>query len=681
MPRINANRAGVRGPRLIGVTPSAPTARNMLAPIGQAIEAIADDRRREAEEERERADRIAVARAESAFLLNVGRGLDEAAEGYDGATNGFADSQAERYDAAVASALEAAPEGIQGRLEERFAGPMRARHLLAAMDIERSKTGRYVYQGFLDHVDASANAVNGEPGFFPDALASIEDAVTALPEELQAGARDEAIGQVSRSYAEARLNADAAGFLSEIEGGSLDAIFPAEVRRSYASQAQAEMDRRERAAAVEARQAAAVEGRVLARMLDDAEDAAEQGFSPAISFEAVAQRAAALGNEDGADLQQRAIEAASIAQMGEELRVLPLADLEQRIVEERSRIREGASGFEARRIAAAERVLSTMRSELSSDPVAYARRTGVGDLPDLDFSSLDGLGGSLADRVPRAQAVADHYGVERQIFTGSERLALSEAVSRGDLDRASVAQSIVASLGRDAPAALQEIAPDEPLLATVGGLMTAGAPTAARDLAQGYQLRDQEGFASRLPSRSIVQSAAAPLLGGLAERLPNTSLELVETASAIYEARALRTGVVQDGEGWPRRGERMFEQALHEAAGAVFVGDRRFGGLEEHRGEMVMLPNWLSEGRLDDVMRLISEGEFGPPGAMTDARGSELSAGVLRRARLQSVGDQRYLVIPGRGDGVALDDAGAPFVLDLSAYRNVVSRDYPDWVR
>lgn len=420
---------------------------------------------------------------------------------------------------------------------------------------------------------------------------------------------------------------------------------------------------------------------MLDRALDDAEDAAEQGFSPRVSFADLEARALAIGGEEGADLARRAGEAASIADLGEALRVLPLAEVETRLAGERDRLREGASGFEARRVEAAERVLSNMRSALNADPVAYARRAGVGDVPALDFSSPEALGESLAGRAPRAQAVADHYGVARKIFTQAERTALSEAIDRGDLDRASAARLVVDALGRDAPSALAELAPDEPLLASVGGLMTAGAETAARDLAAGYQLREADGFSSRLPTRAVVQETDAALLGDLAERLPNTVLQLSDAASAIYEARALRQGLVRDGEAWPRQGEALYERALHEAAGAIYQNGTRYGGLVEHRGGTVIAPNWLAEDRLGDALEAISTGELGPRAMMTDARGRPLSMDVLARARLQSIGDQRYLVIPGRDGGAVLDETGAPFVLDLSVYRYWLARRYPEWTR
>lgn len=680
MARINAGRPQTRAPRLISTTPGAPTARNMLAPVGDAIERVAAERKREADIERARADRIATARAESAFMLEIGRSMDTAAADYDGSAPGFAESQEEIYDAAAASALEAAPDSIRPELEARFAGTLRARHILSAAEVERAAAGRYVYQGFLGHVDATANAVTGEPGYFPDALATIEDAVAALPEALQPRARAEAIDQVSRSYAEARLNSDPRGFMAEMDSGELDPVFSAEVRRSYASQAQNEIERQDRAARIEASQAAASEARVLGRMLDDAEAASEQGFSPQVSFAAIGARAAAIGGGEGADLARRADEAAQLAVMTEDLRLLPPAELAARLDEERGRLRDGASGFEARRVETAEQVLTNMRSALNSDPVSYARRTGLGNVPDLDLSSAQGLGASLAVRASRAQAVADHYGVERKIFTRDERTALSEAIARGDLDRLTAAQTIVSSLGPDAPAALAEIAPDEPLLASVGGLMSAGAETAARDLASGYQLRRADGFVSRLP-RAAAMQAGANLMGDLAARLPETSLELADAAGAIYEARAMRQGLVSEGEGFPRGGEDLYKRALHEAAGAVYVNNQRYGGLVEHRGGTVIAPNWLAEDRMDDALRAIAGGEIGPRAMMADAGGRPLSMDVLERARLQSIGDQRYLVITGRDGGAALTDEGAPFVLDLSSYRRGLSRAYPEWVR
>jgi hypothetical protein len=681
MPRINANRPQQRAPRLISTTPSAGRAIDPLSGVADGLERLAQVGLNKAREDRARADQIAAARAESAFQLEMGQALDRASQAYDGSAPGFAEAQEEVFDLAMGAALEQAPEQIRPQLEARFER-LRARHLLAAGEVEANAAGRYAYQGFLEHVDQTANAVTGEPGYFPDALESIETAAAALPAALQGRARAEAVGQVSRSYAETRLTGDARGFLAELESGALDAIFPAEVRRSYTSQAQAEIERQARAAQIARNQAAAAEARVLDRLLDDAQDAAEQGFTPDISFSALAARAEALGGEEGADLQRRAIEAGEISAMTEALRVQPVAALEQSIAQERASLSAGASGFEARRVAAAERTLSAMRGALREDPVAYGRRAGVGDLPPLDLSSIDAFGNSLAQRAPRAQALADHYGVERKIFTRAERTALSEAIARGDFDPLTAAQIVVDSLGRDAPAALAEIAPDEPGLAQVGGLMSAGADAAARDLAAGYGLRGQDGFSSRLPSSFEREGAAADVLGDLAARLPQTALEITDAAEAIYEARALRQGMVQTSEGaWPRGGKDLFERALHEAAGAVYVAGERYGGFVDHRGGSLIAPNWIHEDRFDDAVRAIAGGDLGPRALMVDGRGQPVSMAALERARLRSIGDQRYLVEIGRDGGSLLDDRGAPFVLDMSVYRRDLARAYPDWVR
>lgn len=686
MARINANRPRVSAPRLITTTPSQARAGDQLgAAVGTVlggIERVAAERKREADIERARADRIATARAESAFMLEIGRSMDTAAADYDGSAPGFAESQEEIYDAAAASALDAAPDSIRPELEARFAGTLRARHILSAAEVERAAAGRYVYQGFLGHVDATANAVTGEPGYFPDALATIEDAVAALPEALQPRARAEAIDQVSRSYAEARLNSDPRGFMAEMDSGELDPVFSAEVRRSYASQAQNEIERQDRAARIEASQAAASEARVLGRMLDDAEAASEQGFSPQVSFAAIGARAAAIGGSEGADLARRADEAAQLAVMTEDLRLRPPAEIAALLDEERGRLRDGASGFEARRVETAEQVLTNMRRALNSDPVSYARRTGLGNIPDLDLSSPEGLGASLAVRAARAQTVADHYGVERKIFTRDERTALSEAIARGDLDRLTAAQTIVSSLGPDAPAALAEIAPDEPLLARVGGLMSVEAETAARDLAAGYEMRKDNAFSSRLPSAGLVQSAGSGLVGDLPSRLPESMMSLFDEAAAIYEARAFRQGLVRAGDtSWPIGGQAVYEQALHEAAGAIYQNGTRYGGLVEHRGETVIAPNWLAEDRLDDALRAIAGGEVGPRVFMTNDRGQALPMEVLERARLQWLGDQRYLVVVGRDGGVASKEDGTVLELDLSNYRRHLERAYPEWTR
>lgn len=433
--------------------------------------------------------------------------------------------------------------------------------------------------------------------------------------------------------------------------------------------------------------------RAIEGALREAETVSGAGLTPRTSFETIIAAADQIGGDEGAALRQRAAQAAALADFSADFATEPPAAMAEFVRAERARLQGGgASAFEAQRLQTAERIQAEASTTLARDPLAWAARTGLARIPPLEMagsgegdqavSAADAFAASLSRRAGLAEAVADHFGAPVKYFTREEREALSNAVDRGQIDMAQAAGAIVQALGPNAAGALEEMHGGSGRLAHAGGLMLAGASRAARDMALGDQLHRQEGFQSRRAPGAFLQNVQGGIMGDFAREQPEAAQTIAHAANLIYEARALREGWesadMAAGSGQAYRG---YQDAVHEAAGAVMEGGQRYGGFVEHRRATLIAPTWLDHRRFGQAVDMIARGRVeGPRVFMRDGSGGDVPASMLSRAQLRSIGSDRYLVTFG-GESFALNDRGEPYVLDMGLYRDRLAAARPDWVR
>lgn len=691
------------GPRFIGTAPGQVAIPDFLAPVADGLGQIADVMAAKAADEREEADRVEFARRTTDFELRVNHELEQSIDAYDGSSPGFYESQLEIYDRELEAEIAAAPERIRGDLEARLRGTPRARYGVAASSAESSATRAFTGRTIVETVNRTQNAILSSPASFRSALETVEDLAAPLPPSLRADFISSTEAAYTSAYLSARLRDNPAALRAELNSGALDDVVSPDDKNSFLNSAESEIRRIERERTTAMNQAANAEEATVRHALDDADDALENGLRPATSFAELMVRAENIATADGQRLAERAAEGQALSDFSHEFARLPLAQAQDMLRDERARLADGASGFEARRVELGERILANMQTRLRDDPIAYAGNLGF-DVGDLDTSSAEGLRSTLPRRRSQSEGVARHFGVPGRILTDDEVTAISAGLEGGRLRRPDVAAAVVGTMGENAPAVLAEIAPQEPMLAHMGGLMLEGADAAARDLERGLALREQEGFSSRLAPVNTRQGIASTELGALSVRSPQTTQTIMAAADAIYEARALR-------QGWDRDDfdTDEYRRALNEAAGGSYINGVQFGGLADYdpRGvaasparfvplvgaafarssgqgdpHRVVVPSWLRADRFGDVVEAIATRDIeNPQVLMYDANGGDIPREALARAQLQTIGDGRYLVVFGAGNEAALNAGGQPYVLDLGSFEDEIRRQQPGWVR
>lgn len=316
---------------------------------------------------------------------------------------------------------------------------------------------------------------------------------------------------------------------------------------------------------------------------------------------------------------------------------------------------EGANEAALTTLDVMEGLSDEMRKGLSADPLTWAQRAGVTDVAPLDLTDGATLTAGLPDRAATAHAIADHYGIEPRFFTPAEVDEIKKKLNETPLAMPSLASSIVAGLGTDAPAALAEISKDAPVLAHIGGLIAAtGEQRLAVEAAEALEMRRQKGYKSALPTDGKLRAAALGQLGGALAILPGMSEQVLETAAAVFERRAAMRGLPLDDfatEGAPSRA--LFVQALDETLGAHVVDDVKYGGLTEVNGHTTVAPPDLPADSLQDMLLDLSNDDLLFQEGVGSVNGVPVKLEQLRRGRLvlTSAKDGRYRIALGDMEG------------------------------
>jgi len=490
-----------------------------------------------------------------------------------------------------------------------------------------------------------------------------------------------AFGRVDGAGAQSQFRAS---FVADIEAGEYESLDQATIDRtltrmdSAIARGQAANDRARRTVL-----------RSLETALADATRVADAGLSPGEAvYDAIESQALALGGDEGAALAIDARRGRLVFNATEQVRVMPLNDVNQWLMDERTRLAatEGATVLEAERLTAVEQTYREMTTRLASDPLSFANDAGLIDLQaDTDVVTDFGAGtvpSWALNRVETAEAVAQHYGVAARYFTSAERTGIAAAIDAGEASALVSAQQIVSAFGADAPAALEELAPDQPLLAHIGGLLADNPQSrAAPDAQAGIDLAAVPGFQSRLDPARIDRARSVAALGDLATTMPHTAQIVRATADHIYEIRAARGGISE-----ARFSEEIYNRAVNDALGAQYdARGRQYGGLATYRGRTIVAPSSIRADRFDDVIRDLGDIDTSALDPMYDSTGAAIPFTDLRRAHLSPAGDGRVFVIFGEPDSAGasspVDATGEPYQLDLDIIADQIRAVHPDWVR
>lgn len=400
-------------------------------------------------------------------------------------------------------------------------------------------------------------------------------------------------------------------------------------------------------------------------------------------IESFMARARATGN---ADVINQVASFAQLAEIGGQAARMSPLQLQEEINAARAALSEtGATPDQAAMVEMLETTLSGMTTALERDPLSWAQRAGVVNVPPLAFEADPETGtltvapDSLRARRGAAQQVSATYGVPIRPFTDEEAALAKTIEAQGGENMLGLARSIVTTFGSDAPAALAQLSDKAPSLAHLGGLMAQGSDAGTlRAAALGFELmKDKQGVRTGLPeAQNITATGLASSamisrsIGRALSEQPEFNAEAERVAQAIYVGRRGLNSTYDP---------QAYVRAAQEATGAVYVNGVQYGGVA--RG--LHVPSWLRADAIEDVLGSLSPADLaaaGPRGKPVDGEGKPLSAAAMKALSWVSVGPGQYQ-LRDRAGAYVFADSDQPYVLDLNRLRGRARVEWQEFGR
>ena len=310
---------------------------------------------------------------------------------------------------------------------------------------------------------------------------------------------------------------------------------------------------------------------------------------------------------------------------------------------------DGVKTFELTELNLAEKMLSNMQSELSKDPLTFAMGRGLTDannspivLNDLDLAgeSAD-FAASIKERVNYANIVGGRYKIEPKFFTEQEKNLLVETLRTAPRAlKMYLLGGIVEGGGLVAQDMLAEISKSSPEFAGIGALVMQGNMTVANSALAGSEAL-AGGFKPIDFTPANTQATFFGLTSIALRYLPNTTGDSKDLAKAIYANIAGRETVFS---------EDLWTRAINESLGASVRGDVDFGGIQEVRGQLTLVPSNLNADIIETALKNITPESlaFASGGQIVNAERVKSISGVgLRR-------DTKYTIVSRGGDEFAI---------------------------
>lgn len=298
---------------------------------------------------------------------------------------------------------------------------------------------------------------------------------------------------------------------------------------------------------------------------------------------------------------------------------------------------EGANVEQAMLIDVARKAFTGLRTDLEKDPVSRMNRTGFAEVKTLDFTRPpDELVANIKERVSQSKSFAATQGLPTPKFLSNDEAALmSSFLENAPIDnQIAFLGTLNEGFGKDTGLVMSEISKFSPEFAHVGGLATVGAnKTTLVDALNGIKLAKEGVKTFEGPGDAATKKAQlADQLGGAYIYAPKTRQAIVKVADSIYLSRSIGMDkTVFDSD--------LYAQAFQEAAGGVMYKDGRMrGGIIEHRGIKLAIPNTIKQDDFEDIIDEATFEDFEAAAGSTpkDEKGRKYTVERLRDAFLVS---------------------------------------------
>ena len=242
------------------------------------------------------------------------------------------------------------------------------------------------------------------------------------------------------------------------------------------------------------------------------------------------------------------------------------------------------TGIEAEVIQDLESMAKTVSTQLKNDPLVHANKVGLIELKPLPVgASNQELIAGIEERKTQSRYIAEHYGIDTKFLTDEEETLMANSFNQGGInERLAIMGSIIEGFGNDAILVFEQVAPKNPEMAHIAGLVVDNNLAAAQYALKGLDIINS-GYKPLDMSPEAIKVAYPELLGGAFNRVPEAIAPILETAKYIYVSR---TDINMDE---TILNKERYVDALQMALGFNMKTGK--GGIGTIRGQQVILPS------------------------------------------------------------------------------------------
>ena len=361
-----------------------------------------------------------------------------------------------------------------------------------------------------------------------------------------------------------------------------------------------------------------------------------------------------------------------------------------RIITENNRSGKGTDADTQMRAEIINKYYAKLTSDLDKDMISAAGDRNLVQISDIGLNeflstgNVEQMAEKVSKRITDGNTIAAFYRRDVEYLTKAEVSQIKSIFERADTpgEIINITTALTTAFGNNSDKVFKQLGKDNALLAHLGGLnmMTNvnGTPNeAVSRIVDGYLLLKNSETAQLYKvseTNNMYQQVKNEAINSFVGK--ETYNRVIMAADAIYASMSKEKG----------KTGKQFDKGDYKKAMAMAVGaDGKFGGFDsQDRGEDVIIPPWLKNGKFENVQDMLEEDRSllvkAGNGNPVDVNGKDIDIFATRKPIFMSVGNGKYMIAIGDSTTklgtepkyVLSDDGKGFFIIDLNKIKGEV---------
>jgi len=361
-----------------------------------------------------------------------------------------------------------------------------------------------------------------------------------------------------------------------------------------------------------------------------------------------------------------------------------------RIITENNRSGKGTDADTQMRADIINKYYAKLVSDINKDMISAAGDRNLVQISDIGLNeflstgNVEQMAEKVSKRITDGNTIAAFYRRDVEYLTKAEASQIKSIFERADTpgEIINITTALTTAFGNNSDKVFKQLGKDNALLAHLGGLnmMTNvnGTPNeAVSRIVDGYLLLKNSETAQLYKvseTNNMYQQVKNEAINSFVGK--ETYNRVIMAADAIYASMSKEKG----------KTGKQFDKGDYKKAMAMAVGaDGKFGGFDsQDRGEDVIIPPWLKNGKFENVQDMLEEDRSllvkAGNGNPVDVNGKDIDIFATRKPIFMSVGNGKYMIAIGDSTTklgtepkyVLSDDGKGFFIIDLNKIKGEV---------